>query len=159
MTDVTFAPLLARIKSRTAVAGIIGLGYVGLPLAVTAAKRGVRTIGFDIDPQKIQNIEKHKSYIEAVKDADLLEFVSNGSFAATTDFAQLSSCDIIVICVPTPLTQNRDPDLSFIRKTCEDIAANIKPGTLVSLESTTSPGTVQVVVTTILETRGLLIDK
>ncbi|MGV3548941.1 nucleotide sugar dehydrogenase [Rhizobium sp.] len=135
--------------------GVIGLGYVGLPLAMTAARAGFPVIGFDIDPSKIVSIDAGKSYIEAVTDAVLSEFVRGGRFSATTDFAGLSGCDVIVICVPTPLTKHRDPDLSFVTRTSQAIAKTLRAGQLVVLESTTYPGTTDGVVRPILEETGL----
>jgi len=120
---------------------------------------GVRTIGFDIDSEKIEKLKSFSSYIDAVKDSDLVEIASNGKLTATTDFTHLRECDVIVICVPTPLTQNRDPDISFIQKSCEVIARHITRETIVSLESTSYPGTVKEVVAPILESSGLKIDE
>lgn len=136
--------------------GVIGLGYVGLPLAMTAARAGFPVTGFDIDPSKIVSIEAGQSYIEAVPDEVLSEFVTGRRFAATSDFAGLSACDVIVICVPTPLTKHRDPDLSFVTRTSQAIARALRPGQLVVLESTTYPGTTDGVVRPILEETGLI---
>jgi UDP-N-acetyl-D-glucosamine dehydrogenase len=135
--------------------GVIGLGYVGLPLAMTAARAGFPVTGFDIDPSKIVSIEAGQSYIEAVPDEVLSEFVTGRRFAATSDFVGLSACDVIVICVPTPLTKHRDPDLSFVTRTSQAIARSLRPGQLVVLESTTYPGTTDGVVRPILEETGL----
>jgi UDP-N-acetyl-D-glucosamine dehydrogenase len=148
--------LLAGIANRSARAGVIGLGYVGLPLAMTIANSGVGVTGFDIDPGKIVMIEDGRSYIEAVSDTLLARHVGEGRFRATTDFAALADCDVIIICVPTPLTKHRDPDLSFVVRTCEAIARSLKPGQLIVLESTTYPGTTDDVVRPILEKTGLL---
>ncbi|HTO31599.1 MAG TPA: nucleotide sugar dehydrogenase [Pararhizobium sp.] len=147
--------LLSKIKAREAHVAVIGLGYVGLPLAITVARAGFAAIGFDIDPQKIVAIEAGRSYIEAVPDEVLSAETRQGRFRATTDFARLADCDIIVICVPTPLTKHRDPDLSFITRTCDRIAETLKPGQLIVLESTTYPGTTDEVVRPILERTGL----
>ncbi|MCB1447794.1 MAG: nucleotide sugar dehydrogenase [Rhizobiaceae bacterium] len=149
------AALLARIQDRSARVGVIGLGYVGLPLAMTVARAGFAVTGFDIDPAKIVGIGASKSYIEAVPDAVLSEFVATGRFSATTDFAGLAACDVIVICVPTPLTRHRDPDLSFVTRTGRSIALSLRRGQLVVLESTTYPGTTDGVVRPILEETGL----
>lgn len=155
MTDVSppHEKLLAAINGRTARVGVIGLGYVGLPLAMTVARAGFPVTGFDIDPEKITMIEAGRSYIEAVPQAVLQSQTGAGRFVATTDFAALSNCDVIVICVPTPLTKHRDPDLSFVMKTTEAIAANLRAGQLIVLESTTYPGTTDGVVRPILEER------
>lgn len=147
--------LLARIQDKSAPVGVIGLGYVGLPLAMTAARAGFAVMGFDIDPAKIVSIEVGRSYIEAVADHVLAEFVAARRFSATTDFEALSRCDVIVICVPTPLTRHRDPDLSFVTRTSQSIARTLRPGQLVILESTTYPGTTDGVVRPILEATGL----
>jgi UDP-N-acetyl-D-glucosamine dehydrogenase len=108
--------LLSKIADRNAHAGVIGLGYVGLPLAITVARSGFVVTGFDIDPEKIVAIDAGRSYIEAVPDAVLERETANGRFQATTDFGRLADCDIVVICVPTPLTKYRDPDLYFLTK-------------------------------------------
>ncbi|MCV9961607.1 nucleotide sugar dehydrogenase [Pararhizobium sp. BT-229] len=143
------------MADRSAHAAVIGLGYVGLPLAITVARSGFTVTGFDIDPQKIVDIDAGRSYIEAVPDAVLVTETTEGRFRATTDFKELAACDVIVICVPTPLTKYRDPDLSFITKTCDRIAETLRPGQLVVLESTTYPGTTDEVVRPILEKTGL----
>ncbi len=147
--------LLSKIETRQARVAVIGLGYVGLPLAITVARAGFSATGFDIDPQKIVAIDAGRSYIEAVPDDVLSAETGAGRFGATTDFSGLADCDIIVICVPTPLTKHRDPDLSFITRTCDRIAETLKPGQLVVLESTTYPGTTDEVVRPILERTGL----
>jgi UDP-N-acetyl-D-glucosamine dehydrogenase len=147
--------LLGHIAARSARVGIIGLGYVGLPLAITIARNGFTVTGFDIDPGKIVMIADGKSYIEAVPGAELARQVAEKRFSATTEFSQLSACDVIVICVPTPLTRHRDPDLSFVVKTSHSIAKALKPGQLIVLESTTYPGTTDDVVRPILEETGL----
>ncbi|MCM2290712.1 nucleotide sugar dehydrogenase [Allorhizobium sp. BGMRC 0089] len=149
------AELLAAIQSKRAKAGVIGLGYVGLPLAMSMARAGFSVIGFDIDPGKIDAIEAGKSYIEAVPETILQEECAAGRFTATTDFLQLADCDVIAICVPTPLTRHRDPDLSFVENTCRQIARSLRPGQLIVLESTTYPGTTEEVMKPILETSEL----
>lgn len=151
--------LLENITSRTARVGVIGLGYVGLPLAITAARAGFRVTGFDTDPGKIVAVEARKSYIEAVPDAVLAEQVAAGRFEATVDFAGLGACDVIVICVPTPLTRHREPDLSFITRTCDEIARTLRAGQVIVLESTTYPGTTDGPVKRILEATGLVSGK
>jgi UDP-N-acetyl-D-glucosamine dehydrogenase len=147
--------LAARIAARAARVGVIGLGYVGLPLAVATARAGFPVTGFDIDPAKITAIAARESYIEAVTTPALAAEIDAGRLAATTDFALLGQCDVIVICVPTPLTRHREPDLTYITRTCEDIAATLRPGQLIVLESTTYPGTTDGPVRTILEATGL----
>ena len=150
MTKSPFSNLLARIENKTARVGIIGLGYVGLPLAVTAAKRGMSVVGFDIDPVKIERLGIGSSYIEAVDSADLKTLSASGALEWTADFATLAKMDVIVICVPTPLTEHREPDLSYVSETTEVIAKHITVETLVVLESTTYPGTTAEVLTPIL---------
>lgn len=147
--------LHSRILSREAHAGVIGLGYVGLPLAMTVARNGFRVTGFDIDAAKIVSLEAGRSYIEAVPDAVVAAETAAGRFRSTTDFAGLADCDVIVICVPTPLTRHRDPDLSFVTRTTQAIAERLRPGQLIVLESTTYPGTTDDVVKPILERTGL----
>lgn len=156
MTDSSPSSALhAKITARTAKAGVVGLGYVGLPLAMAFAKAGFSVIGFDIDPSKITFIDRRESYIEAVPTEVLQAECEAGRFSATCDFALLAECDIVAICVPTPLTAHRDPDLSYVAKTAEAIAATLRAGQLIVLESTTYPGTTDEVVKPILERTGL----
>lgn len=155
MSENTCNNLLAAITAKTARVGVIGLGYVGLPLAVTVAKRGMPVTGFDISPDKIEKLYASESYIEAVDNADLAALLEMGQVSWTTDFAEITGCSVIVICVPTPLTKHREPDLSYIEDTAEMIAKHITPGTLVVLESTTYPGTTVDVLKPILATSGL----
>ncbi|MFN3371680.1 MAG: nucleotide sugar dehydrogenase [Sphingomonadaceae bacterium] len=147
--------LAEAIDARRAVVGVIGLGYVGLPLAVTAASKGHPVLGFDIDPAKMDRLRAADSYIEAVEDEALKAVVAAGRFDFTTDFARLREAQVIIVCVPTPLTKQREPDLSYVEATARDIAAHVQPGTLVVLESTTFPGTTSEILTPILETSGL----
>ncbi|MDM9624758.1 nucleotide sugar dehydrogenase [Rhizobium sp. S152] len=150
-----YETLSKKIEDRAARAGVIGLGYVGLPLAMAIARSGFAVTGFDIDPKKIVALDARKSYIDAVGDADLAVEIDADRFGATTDFAGLAACDVIVICVPTPLTKHRDPDLSFVEATARAISEHLRPGQLVVLESTTYPGTTDDVVKVILEKTGL----
>lgn len=154
-TATGYQDLLRLIDARQARAGVIGLGYVGLPLAMSIARGGLSVTGFDIDPGKIDAIAAGKSYIEAVPSSTLSGMRDNGRFEATCDFSRLGECDIIAICVPTPLSRHRDPDLSYVEKTCQAIARTLRPGQLVVLESTTWPGTTDTVVRKILEETGL----
>ena len=146
-----------RISDYSARVGVIGLGYVGLPLAVTAARQGFAVTGFDIDASKMDRLDAGQSYIGAVSDAELTAV--RGRFDWTTDFSQLSDCQAILICVPTPLTKQREPDLSFVEQTTRKIADHIRPGTIVVLESTTYPGTTEEVLAPILETSGLTLGE
>ena len=155
MTSSPLENLSGKIATREARAGVIGLGYVGLPLAITLARSGFAVTGFDIDPGKIVALDAGRSYIEAVTDEALAIEAKASRFRSTSDFNQLATCDVIVICVPTPLTKHRDPDLSFVEATSRSIAAALRPGQLIVLESTTYPGTTDDVVKTILEETGL----
>lgn len=147
--------LSSKIETRSARAGVIGLGYVGLPLAIAIARSGFAVTGFDIDAKKIVALEARRSYIDSVGSDDLAAEIDSGRFSATTDFAKLAACDVIVICVPTPLTKHRDPDLSFVEATSRSIAEHLRAGQLVVLESTTYPGTTDDIVKVILEKTGL----
>lgn len=147
--------LLDAIHGRSARVGVIGLGYVGLPLAVTAARGGFPVIGFDIDPQKITRIMARDSYVDAVTPTALKEACDSGRLEACGDFARLAECQVIIICVPTPLNSQREPDLSYIENTAHTIAGHVRPETLVVLESTTWPGTTEEVLAPILATSGL----
>ncbi|AYD03341.1 nucleotide sugar dehydrogenase [Neorhizobium sp. NCHU2750] len=147
--------LHAKITARTAKAGVVGLGYVGLPLAMAFARAGFTVTGFDIDPSKITHIDQRESYIEAVPTEVLRDECEAGRFSATCDFTRLADCDIVAICVPTPLTAHRDPDLSYVARTAEAIAKTLRQGQLIVLESTTYPGTTDEVVKPILEKAGL----
>lgn len=146
--------LLDRILDRSARVGVIGLGYVGLPLAVTTAIRGYAVTGFDIDEGKPDKLNAGESYIAAVSHDMLKSASDNGSVTWTADFSGLSDCDVIVICVPTPLTKHREPDLTYVEQTARTIAEHMRNGTLVVLESTTFPGTTEEVLTPILASRG-----
>jgi len=149
---VAFAGLSAKLSARTAVTGVIGLGYVGLPLAAACAAKGYPTVGFDLARDKVEQLNTGRSYIDAVPSAHLDSLVKASRFTATADFSKLGACDVIVICVPTPLSAHREPDLTA---TAETIAAHLRPGQLVVLESTTFPGTTREIVKPILEATGL----
>lgn len=147
--------LLERLESKQARVGVIGLGYVGLPLAVTVASHGYQVSGFDIDADKIRRLDANDSYIDAVTDDVLRDATHTGAVTWTTDFSGLANCEVIVICVPTPLTRHREPDLSFVERTATIISQNMRPGTLVVLESTTFPGTTEEVLAPKLAANGL----
>lgn len=140
---------------KTAVVGIIGMGYVGMPLALTAAAAGFQIVGFDVDLEKIASINAGKSYIKHITSEDIAVVVKNGRLRATDKFEQVRDVDAIIICVPTPLTQHREPDLSFVEKTTEAIAPYLRENHLIVLESTTWPGTTLEVIKPILERGGL----
>ncbi len=150
-----FNELLARFQSREATIGIIGLGYVGLPLALTAAKAGFRVLGFDINPSYVEKLNQGESYINHIPSAALTAAVTTRRLEATNDFGRLDEPDAILICVPTPLTKHREPDLSFVETTAQTIAEHLRKGQLVVLESTTYPGTTEEVLKPILEATGL----
>lgn len=133
--------LVERLQKREATVGVIGLGYVGLPLARAFAEAGFRVIGFDVDARKIEKLERGESYIQAVPTEILQQLREKGKFRATTDFDRLREVDAMSICVPTPLTEHKDPDTSFIEKTGDAIGPRLRAGQLVVLESTTYPGT------------------
>jgi len=149
--------LKGRIDSREARIGVIGLGYVGLPLAVEFAKAGFTVVGFDVDGEKIRALGAGESYIEDVPAKDIQELVSAGRLSATTDFAKLPTTDVVNICVPTPLTRTKDPDVSHMAKAIEDIARRLRSGQLVVLGSTTYPGTTSELLIPMLEGSGLQI--
>jgi UDP-N-acetyl-D-glucosamine dehydrogenase len=130
-----------RVDSRDLTVGIVGLGYVGLPLAVEFASAGFRVIGFDVNESKITRINDGENYIKDIKDDELRGVVSSGRLSATNDFSKLTLCDAVSICVPTPLSKVQEPDISFILAATREVAKYIKPGALVVLESTTYPGT------------------
>jgi UDP-N-acetyl-D-glucosamine dehydrogenase len=147
--------LLAAFADRTAVTGVVGLGYVGLPLAVELARSGFRTLGFDLSQPVVDGINAGRSHIHDVPGELLGAFVGEGLISATTDLSRLAECDAISICVPTPLNKIKDPDLSFVVSAAEAIAAVLRPGQLVILESTTFPGTTRDVLLPVLERGGL----
>ena len=147
--------ILDRIRTRQARVGVIGLGYVGLPLAVEFARAGFSVTGFDIDESKNARINEGSSHIPDVPDHELAEVVSNGKLRATADVALLGAMDVIDICVPTPLRKTKDPDMSYVVKAVEAVAATARPGQLVILESTTYPGTTDELVQPALEACGL----
>lgn len=151
--------LLSAIRERTALVGVVGIGYVGLPLAVEKAKVGFKVVGFDRNPERVAKVNAGQSYIGDVKADELADAVTRGALTATTDFSRLGECDVVVICVPTPLTRNRDPDISYIRAVGEQIGARLRPGQLVSLESTTYPGTTEEVLLPLLAASGLEVGK
>lgn len=143
--------LLAKIAANTETIGIIGLGYVGLPLAVNFAQAGVKVIGFDKSASKVDKINSGTNYIKDIRDAVLREVVENIKLQATTDFSGIKDCDALLICVPTPLDKFRKPDMSYIESACISIGQNMKSGTFISLESTTYPTTTEDLMLPIIE--------
>lgn len=149
------ARLLEAIGSRTARLAVIGLGYVGLPLAELFANHGFRVTGFDIDASKIDQLQSGQSYIGHISSQRIADLRRMNRFEATCDFSRLADCDVVLICVPTPLGLNREPDLSMVTSTGRSIAQNLNPGQLIILESTTYPGTTRDVLRPVLEQTGL----
>ena len=157
--DVTVPlPVLDRIRAKRARVGVIGLGYVGLPLAVEFARAGFMVTGFDVDGSKVSEINAGRSYIPDVSEADLAACIATGRLSATTDMAELGAMDAIDICVPTPLRKTKDPDLSYIVRAVEAVAVTLTRGQLIILESTTYPGTTDEVVQPMLEAKGFKAD-
>ncbi len=153
------AALVARIAAGEALVGTIGLGYVGLPLAVEFASAGLRVRGFDIAEEKVAAINRGESYVKDVPAARVAEHVQAGRLVASADFAGLAECDAVIICVPTPLGKTKDPDLSMVVDASEAIAQHQRPGQLIVLESTTYPGTTEELIQPILERGGLKAGK
>ena len=143
--------LLRKIENKEIVVGVVGLGYVGLPLAVEKAKAGFKTIGFDVQPQKVDMVNAGHNYIGDVVDSDLAEIVKSGMLSATTDFSFVKDVDFIAICVPTPLDSHQQPDISYVRDSATAVSKYLKKGTMVVLESTTYPGTTEELIKPILE--------
>lgn len=155
LTSVSARELFSRVSSRESKVGIIGMGYVGLPLAVAAFDVGYSVLGFDVDPAKIYSLNNGVSPIGRINNAKIQIMRDQGKFEVTDDYRRLSDCDIVIVCVPTPLNKYREPDLSYVVDTTRAIAANLRVGQIVSLESTTYPGTTRDVMRPILEGAGL----
>ncbi|GAA0718372.1 nucleotide sugar dehydrogenase [Clostridium malenominatum] len=147
--------LIKKLEDKTAKLGVVGLGYVGLPLAVEKAKAGYEVIGFDVQDSKVQMVNEGHNYIGDVVDSDLKEIVENGKLKATTDFSFVKDVDAVCIAVPTPLDIYKQPDLSYVIKSTKDVAKYLQKGMLIVLESTTYPGTTEEVLKPILEETGL----
>ncbi len=146
--------LLQRIRDKSALVGVVGLGYVGLPLAVAFGQAGLRVVGIEVDPDKVARLNRGKSYVPDVPEAQLAEIMQHGRFTATGDYAALHAADAIIICVPTPLRKTRDPDMSYIISAAEGVIPHMQPGRLLVLESTTYPGTTEEVFELPLKARG-----
>ncbi|AKU90670.1 nucleotide sugar dehydrogenase [Vulgatibacter incomptus] len=149
--------LLEKIALRQAKVGIVGLGYVGLPLGLAFADGGFPTLGLDVDGRKVETISKGKSYIRHIPEESVARLTAAGKLEATVDFSQAASCDALILCVPTPLGPSREPDLSFIEAAGRSIAPHLRPGQLVVLESSTYPGTTDEVLRPILEKESGLV--
>ncbi|MBF0381244.1 MAG: nucleotide sugar dehydrogenase [Magnetococcales bacterium] len=146
--------LLVKLQQNKAVIGIIGLGYVGLPLALRYLEEGFVVVGFDIDPKKITKLASGDAYIEHIDPEPFSTAIKNNTFIATTDFTKIKTVDAIILCVPTPLNKNREPDLSFVTGSLNNITPNMRPGQVISLESTTYPGTTKEVMLPLIEASG-----
>lgn len=144
-----------KLKNKSAILGVIGLGYVGLPLAVEKAKAGYKTIGFDVQSQKVAQVNKGENYIGDVVNEDLASIVSEGLLTATSNFAEVASADCVCICVPTPLDEHQQPDISYVVSSAESILPYMHKDMLIVLESTTYPGTTEELLKPILEKSGL----
>ncbi len=148
-----------RIKNRTARVGVIGLGYVGLPLVETFTAQGFPVIGFDVDQSKVDRLNQGTSYIAHIGDDRVQQWRDERSFQATADFGRLDEPDVVLICVPTPLSESRDPDLTYVQDTAQSIAKRLRPGQLIVLESTTYPGTTRNVLLPVLCESGLAVGE
>lgn len=151
--------LLAKIEDKTVVVGVLGLGYVGLPLAREFALAGVQVVGFDIDRAKVKKLNSGQTILKTVPAEQVKAIVSSGRFHATADMSYIRKVDAVLICVPTPLTKNREPDMQYVENSCKTIAQYLQKGQLISLESTTYPGTTRELMLPILETSGLKAGK
>jgi UDP-N-acetyl-D-glucosamine dehydrogenase len=158
-TPTVYAQVLEAFQNKTAKLGVVGLGYVGLPLLKAFIGAGYRTIGFDVDPGKVRELEAGRSYIKHVPAAWIQQWLQDDAFMPTADMSLLSEADAILICVPTPLSDSRDPDLAYVESTAREIARTLRPGQLVVLESTTYPGTTRDVILPILEQSGLRVGE
>jgi UDP-N-acetyl-D-mannosaminuronate dehydrogenase len=149
--DMYKTNLLEKINNRSAIVAVIGLGYVGLPLAVEKAKAGFKTIGFDVQKSKVDMVNMGKNYIGDILDNELSEIVNKGFLSATEDISFVKDADFITICVPTPLDKYQQPDISYVKSSAESISKYLKRGCAVVLESTTYPGTTEELLLPILE--------
>lgn len=147
------------IKDKTAVIGIIGLGYVGLPLIDAFVNTGFKTLGFDVDQNKVDQLQAGKSYIQHIPSETVASWIEKNQFESTSDTSRMKEADALLICVPTPLTSSRDPDLAYVENTTKAIAESLRPGQLVVLESTTYPTTTKDVLLPILEATGLKVGE
>ncbi|NWF92383.1 MAG: nucleotide sugar dehydrogenase [Syntrophaceae bacterium] len=159
MKGKTLKQLLERILEKNALVGIIGMGYVGLPLVLRFCEEGFRVLGFDVDSVKVDRLRKGRSYLKSIPSSRISQFLRNGLFDVTADFSRLSEPDCILICVPTPLTEKMEPDLQYIEKTTEAIRARLRKGQLIILESTSYPGTTEELILPRLESTGLRVGK
>ena len=155
----TAAQLLEKIENRSARVGVVGMGYVGLPLALLFAKADFEVVGLDIDPAKADSLNRGESYISHIPSEEIARLFVDGTAQATTDFSEAAGLDAILICVPTPLGDDREPDLGFVRSTVDSLLPHLGSGQLLVLESTTYPGTSREVVGPCLERGGLAVGQ
>jgi UDP-N-acetyl-D-glucosamine dehydrogenase len=158
MAQAIHQELIGKLKARKAVVAIVGMGYVGLPLMIRFSEVGYKVIGIDIDPAKVERLNRGESYIEHIK-AQAIASARRAGFTATTDFKEARNADAIIICVPTPLTRYREPDLGFVINTTEALVPHLRAGQVVSLESTTYPGTTEEELKPRIESTGLTVGK
>jgi UDP-N-acetyl-D-glucosamine dehydrogenase len=151
--------LSKKIDSKKAIIGIIGMGYVGLPLLLEFVEKGFSTLGFDIDPEKVSQLNRGQSYIKHIPSEKIIKAKKSGIFEATTEFSRLKEVNVIIVCVPTPLGPHREPDISYIEQTSEVISKYVQKDQLIVLESSTFPGTTQEVMAPIIERSGLKVNK
>jgi len=156
---VNLVDIISTIETKQATVGVVGLGYVGLPLVLCFAEKGFPSVGFDTDTTKINALSNGRSYIKHIPSSRVEKAVAEKRFIPAYDFSKLSACDAILIAVPTPLNKNREPDISFVASTCETLAHYLRKGQLVVLESTTYPGTTEEIVVPTLERSGLKVDQ
>jgi UDP-N-acetyl-D-glucosamine dehydrogenase len=158
-TMTVYEQALEAVRNKTARLGVVGLGYVGLPLLKAFIQTGYRTIGFDVDPHKVRELEAGRSYIKHIPAGWIQQWLQDQAFTPTSDMSRLAEADAILICVPTPLSDSRDPDLAYVESTAREIAKTLRPGQLVVLESTTYPGTTRDVILPILQQSGLRVGE
>lgn len=151
--------LLTKLRQRRALIGVVGLGYVGLPLCLTYAEQGYQVLGLDIDQTKTSAIHEGKSYIQHIESGRVEQARAQQRLEASTDFSRAAEADALILCVPTPLNQHREPDLSFIRNTMASLLPYLRPGQVLSLESTTYPGTTEEELRPLVESKGLVIGE
>ena len=154
-----YQELISKIENRSAKIGIIGLGYVGLPLVLRFCEEGFKVTGFDVDHRKIENLNQGRSYIKHIPSETISRVSTGGSFHATLDMSQLKNADAIIICVPTPLTDKREPDMRYVEGTAQEIAKWLRKGHLISLESTTYPGTTEEILLPLFQKKGLKVGE
>ncbi|MEC8677750.1 MAG: NAD(P)-binding domain-containing protein, partial [Candidatus Margulisiibacteriota bacterium] len=154
---LTFELIKTNIQTKQFTMGVVGLGYVGLPLVCEFIESNINVVGFDISDDKVNKLNQGQSYIQDISNEKVQECVDSGRFEATTDFSKLSTVDVISICVPTPLRKTKDPDMSFVVAAVKSISDHLKPGQLIILESTTYPGTTEELMQPIFEEKGFTI--